>query len=191
MMKKFLVMIMVSVLSISCIACSGKSNEKEKDTTETTSTEEKVTTTKKEEVTSQEEESTTKEEKPTITPEGISIDLDTGYPFLEDYKDFVIEYFNNKSFKKGDTFDCKAEIETLGLDVNEYGKIFSAMYSRLVGASQNCNFTEGTYIMDEMFLIPLVDSNNNYTGTNNTEQSFHLEISFDKPDVMSYYVVFD
>ena len=146
-MKKFLVMIMVSVLSISCVGCSDSSDKKEKNTTETTTTKEEVTTTKKEEVASKEEETTTKEEETTIKSVGVSVDLDTGYPFLKDYKDFIVEYFNNKSFKKGDTFDCNAEIKALGLDVSEYGKVFSAMYSRIVGIPDHCNFDLNDYIM--------------------------------------------
>ncbi|MBE5927651.1 MAG: hypothetical protein E7270_11910 [Lachnospiraceae bacterium] len=194
MMKKFLVMIMISVLSISCVACSDNSNKKEKNTTETTTTKEEVTTTKKEETTSKEEETTSIQEETTtkeIISEDISISLIYEYPYLNDYKDFILENFNNKSFKKGDSFDCKAEIEALGLDVNEYGKVFSAIYFRLFAGSKICSFDTNTYVLDQVYFIPTVDTQNNYTFANNTGEPFHIEISFDTPGVMTFYVVFD
>ena len=185
MMKKFLVMIMISVLSISCVACSDNSDKKEKNTTETTTTKEEVTTTKKEETTTKEEATTTEK-----TFEDLSFNIMYS-PFLVDYKDFVIEHFNNKSFKKGDTFDCKAEIEALGLDVNEYGKVFSSMYFTIIGGSEKCSFKANDQGFDEMYFIPIVDNSHNYAGTNNTEEPFHIEISFDKPESVTFHVVFD
>lgn len=46
-----------------------------------------------------------------------------------EYKNFILEYFNNKVYNPGDIIDCKADIAKLGKNSSEYYKVFSTVYS--------------------------------------------------------------
>lgn len=47
-----------------------------------------------------------------------------------EYKDFIVDYFDNKIYDNGDIIDCKADIAKLNSDTpSEYYKVFLSVYS--------------------------------------------------------------
>ena len=197
MKKKIFTLLLTTVFCFSLVACSGA-----EDSQKTTTKKEKTTTVEKqetEESTSEKEpqelETTTKEEETTTEKDIKKFDSYLNIsvnPYLAENQDVILEVFNGKSFKKGDTFDCRAEIQNLGYDLEKYSLTFSTIYATISNIMNTTTFECNDFVLDEFYWRPLVDANNNFTGTNITEEPFHLEISFDiEHDKMNYSIVFD
>ncbi|MBE5927301.1 MAG: hypothetical protein E7270_10105 [Lachnospiraceae bacterium] len=181
-LKKFFSILLVMLISVNVVACSGE-KPKPEDTTKNTTVEDKTTpeeTTKEEETTTPEpttpEETTKKEE---VAEDFSCVSGDPFYDFIFNYQEVLVKEFDNKVFNKGDIIDCKADIEAAGYDISEYGKVFSYVYTTIMGGSRKCTLTDIESTYDDLYFIMVVDDSHNLVLKNETEQSFKLHVYFE------------
>jgi len=179
--KKIISISMLSLLIFSCVGCSSTDSKKVNETESSsnisnepsklpeTSSEKPV-----ENVTT--EEPTTKEEKKVLVIKDF-VNYNPELSYLLDYKDFLIANFDGKEFNCGEIYNCQEELTNLGYDFNEYGKVYSFVYSEINDKPEfKTKAIESTY--DETTSLYLVDASHNFILENRTKESFRTNITF-------------
>ena len=184
--KKIVSIITIMFLAFNLYGCTseGKSDNKKDDYTSGTTTHPTETTTTEEITTTEEPTTENKHYGSFTTTKDFFSDYFEIYLDYQDIQDIVVKNFDGKEFHNGDITDVKSEVLSLGYDLAEYGKVFSAMYD-IVAAMDGFKFEIIERYYGSCF-YPVIDENTNFVFKCVNETPFKILITTEEDSIIHF-----